>query len=60
VFFGWVLVRALSQQGFRVFAVPAPQLAAFAGVTAVLTLAASVLPAAWAGRRRILSAVAET
>jgi hypothetical protein len=29
-------------------------------VTAVLTLAASVLPAAWAGRRRILSAVAET
>ena len=59
VFFGWVLVRALSEQGFRVFALPAPQLAVFAGVTALLTLAASVLPAAWAGRRRVLSAIAE-
>jgi putative ABC transport system permease protein len=59
VFFGWVLVRALSEQGFRVFALPAPQLAMFAGVTAVLTLVASVLPAAWAGRRRILSAIAD-
>jgi putative ABC transport system permease protein len=59
VFFGWVLVRALSEQGFRVFALPASQLAVFAGVTALLTLAASVLPAAWAGRRRVLSAIAE-
>jgi putative ABC transport system permease protein len=59
VFFGWVLVRALSEQGFRVFALPAPQLAVFAGATAVLTLVASVLPAAWAGRRRILSAIAD-
>ena len=60
VFFGWVLVHALSEEGFRVFALPAGQLAAFAAVTAVLTLAAAVLPAAWAGHRRVLSAIADT
>jgi putative ABC transport system permease protein len=60
VFFGWVLVHALSEEGFRVFALPAAQLAAFAAVTAALTLLAAVLPAAWAGRRRVLSAIADT
>jgi putative ABC transport system permease protein len=59
VFFGWVLVHALSEEGFRVFALPAAQLAAFAAVTGVLTLAAAVLPAAWAARRRVLAAIAE-
>jgi len=60
VFSGWVLVHALSQEGFRVFALPAGQLALFAAVTAALTLAAAVLPAAWAGRRQVLAAIAET
>jgi putative ABC transport system permease protein len=60
VFSGWVLVHALSQEGFRVFVLPAGQLALFAAVTAALTLAAAVLPAAWAGRRQVLAAIAET
>ena len=60
VFFGWVLVHALSEEGFRVFALPTAQLAGFAAVTAALTLVAAVLPAAWAGRRRVLSAIAHT
>ncbi len=59
VFFGWVLVRALADDGFSVFALPATQLVAFAAVTGVLTLAAAVFPAAWAGRRHILSAIAD-
>ena len=60
VFFGWVLVHALSEEGFRVFALPTAQLVGFAAVTAALTLVAAVLPAAWAGRRRVLSAIAHT
>ncbi|HET6954410.1 MAG TPA: FtsX-like permease family protein [Acidimicrobiales bacterium] len=59
IFFGWVLVRALADQGFRVFALPTLQLAAFAAATGLLTLAAAVVPAAWAGRRRILAAIAD-
>ena len=59
VSFGWVLVRALADDGFSVFALPTTQLAAFTAVTALLTLAASVFPAAWAGRRHILSAIAD-
>ncbi len=59
VFFGWVLVRALADDGFSVFALPTTQLLAFAAVTGVLTLAAAVFPAAWAGRRRILSAIVD-
>ena len=59
VFFGWVLVRLLSDEGFSVFALPAGQLVLFTLVTAVLTLAAAVFPAAWAGRRQILSAIAD-
>ena len=59
VLFGWVLVRALADDGFQVFALPAAQLLAFAAITGVLTLAAAVLPAAWAGRRRILAAVVD-
>lgn len=59
VLFGWVLVRLLADEGFGVFALPAGQLAVFTAVTGVLTLAAAVLPAAWAGRRRILGAIAD-
>ena len=59
VLFGWVLVRLLADEGFGVFALPAGQLAVFTAVTGALTLAAAVLPAAWAGRRRILGAIAD-
>jgi putative ABC transport system permease protein len=60
VSFGWVLVRALADDGFSVFALPTTQLLAFAAVTGVLTLAAAVFPAAWAGRRHILSAIVDS
>lgn len=59
VFFGWVLVRALADEGFGVFALPTVQLLVFAAVTGVLTLAAAVFPAAWAGRRPILAAIVD-
>jgi putative ABC transport system permease protein len=59
VLFGWVLVRLLADEGFSVFALPALQLVAFTLVTGVLTLAAAVFPAAWAGRRRILTAIVD-
>jgi putative ABC transport system permease protein len=58
VLFGWVLVRALADQGFSVFDVPIRQLVLVTGVTGVLTLLAAVFPAVWAGRRRILAAIA--
>jgi hypothetical protein len=54
-----VLVRALADDGFSVFALPAAQLVVFAAVTGLLTLAGAALPAAWAGRRRILAAIAD-
>jgi putative ABC transport system permease protein len=57
--FGWVLVRALAEEGFGVFALPTAQLIGFALVTGLLTLAAAVFPAAWAGRRRILAAIGD-
>lgn len=59
VLFGWVLVRMLADEGFSAFALPVMQLLAFTALTGVLTLAAAVVPAVWAGRRRILSAIAD-
>jgi len=59
VAFGWVLVRALADEGFTVFALPWGPLALCAAVTGVLTLGAAVVPAAWAGRRRVLAALAD-
>jgi putative ABC transport system permease protein len=59
VFFGWVLVRMLRDEGFGVFALPAVQLVLFTLVTGVLTLGAAVVPAVWAGRRPVLSAIAD-
>ncbi len=60
VAFGWALVRALADEGFRVFALPAGQLALCAALTGVLTLVASVIPALWAGRRPVLTALADS
>ena len=47
VFFGWVLVRALADDGFSVFALPTTQLAVFTAVTAVLTRAGSGSGGSW-------------
>lgn len=58
VFFGWVIVTALAEQGLTAFRVPVAQLIVVTIVTALLTLLAAVLPAAWAGRRKILAAIA--
>ena len=55
---GGVVVRALRDEGFTTFAVPVPQLVGVALATAGLSLAAAVLPAAWAGRRPVLDAIA--
>lgn len=58
VFFGWVLIRNLGEEGIDVFSLPIGRLIGVTLVTAVLTLIAAVLPAAWAGRRPILAAIA--
>lgn len=58
VFFGWVLVSNMGDGGIDSFEVPFGQLALVTAVTLVLTLIASLLPAAWAGRRPILAAIA--
>jgi putative ABC transport system permease protein len=59
VFFGWVFVNALEDEGFSSFVVPVRELAVVTIVTGILTLLAAVFPAAWAGRRPILSAIAQ-
>ncbi|HEX8803830.1 MAG TPA: FtsX-like permease family protein, partial [Acidimicrobiales bacterium] len=58
VAFGWVLVKALADQGFSRFTVPVVQLAVVSLAMLALTLAAAVIPAIWAGRRNILAAIA--
>jgi putative ABC transport system permease protein len=58
IFFGWVLVNGLEEEGFTAFAVPIGSLIAVTLMTAVLTLGAAVIPAAWAGRRNVLAAIA--
>jgi putative ABC transport system permease protein len=58
IFFAWILVNGLEEEGFSAFAVPIGSLIAVTLVTAVLTLLAAVLPAAWAGRRNVLAAIA--
>jgi putative ABC transport system permease protein len=58
VVFGRVVVQALADEGFTTFAVPVEQLVGVALVTAALSLAASVFPAIWAGRRSVLEAIA--
>lgn len=58
IFFGWVLVTALKDEGFSAFAVPFTNLIVVTVVTGALTLLAAVFPAAWAGRRPILAAIA--
>jgi putative ABC transport system permease protein len=59
IFFGWVFVQALKDEGFSSFQVPIGPLVVVTIVTGVLTLLAAVFPAAWAGRRPILSAITQ-
>jgi putative ABC transport system permease protein len=59
IFFGWVFVNALKDEGFSSFVIPFRDLLIVTIVTAVLTLLAALFPAAWAGRRPILSAISQ-
>jgi putative ABC transport system permease protein len=57
IFFGYVIIQALEEEGFSTFQIPFLPLVLVTIVTALLTLLAAVFPAAWAGRRPILSAI---
>jgi putative ABC transport system permease protein len=58
VFFGWVLIRNMGDEGIDVFRLPIGTLIVVTIITLMLTLLAAILPAAWAGRRPILQAIA--
>jgi putative ABC transport system permease protein len=58
VFFGWTIVRALSSQGIREFALPAGQLVGFVLAAAVAGVLAAVLPGRRAARVDVLRAIA--
>lgn len=58
IFFGWSTIRALDEQGFRVFHVPIGVLVVIAVVAAVLGVVAAILPARRASKLDILRAIA--
>jgi putative ABC transport system permease protein len=58
VFFAWALVRALSTEGLRVFAVPPLQLAVIVVLAGVIGVLAAVLPARRAANLDVLQAIA--
>jgi len=58
VFFGWALVKALADDGLRVFAVPYGQLAIVVGVAGVIGVLAALLPARRAANLNVLDAIA--
>jgi hypothetical protein len=58
VFFGWIIVQALEEEGFSAFYVPGVSLAAVTAFTAALTFVAALVPAWWGARRPVLPAIA--
>lgn len=58
VFFGWSIVRALADQGARVFAVPPASLALIVALAALAGLLAALYPAYRASRLDVLDAIA--
>jgi putative ABC transport system permease protein len=58
IFFGWMLITNSGDEGIDAFSLPVVHLVILTIVTAFLTLGAAMLPAAWAGRRPILQAIA--
>jgi putative ABC transport system permease protein len=58
VFFGWAIVRALADQGARVFAVPFGNMVAIVVLAALAGLFAALYPAYRASRLDILDAIA--
>jgi putative ABC transport system permease protein len=59
IFFGWVLVQALEDEGFSSFVIPFGTLIFVTLVMGGLTLLAAVFPAWRAGRRPILTAITQ-
>ncbi|MDH4144484.1 MAG: FtsX-like permease family protein, partial [Acidimicrobiia bacterium] len=59
VFFGWVLIRALRDQGLESFSVPVPSLVVIVAIAAALGVAASIRPARRAARLDVLGAIAD-
>jgi len=55
--FGWLLVRALADDGLGVLAVPVPTLVVVVVLAAVAGVAAALLPAVRAGRLDVLDAI---
>ena len=58
LFFGWSIVHALADQGFKAFVVPTGSLLVVAVIAAVAGVAAAVLPARRAARLDVLGAIA--
>jgi putative ABC transport system permease protein len=57
VFFGWILVTALADEGIEVFALPGAQLVIFLVLAGFAGVLAAVLPARRAARMDVLRAV---
>ncbi len=58
LFFGWSIVHALADQGFKTFVVPTGSMVVVAVIAAVAGVAAAVLPARRAARLDVLGAIA--
>jgi hypothetical protein len=59
IFFGWVLVQALQDEGFSSFVIPFGTMITVTVIMGTLTLVAAVFPAWSAGRRPILKAITQ-
>jgi putative ABC transport system permease protein len=57
-FFGWAMIKALSDQGFKTFNVPIFQLAVIALLAGLFGVVAAVLPARRAAKLDVLKAIA--
>jgi putative ABC transport system permease protein len=57
VFFGWVLVRAMADEGISSLTIPVPSLAVVVVIAAVAGVLAAVVPARRAARMDVLQAV---
>jgi len=58
LFFGWSLVHALADEGFKAFVVPTGSLVIVAVIAAIAGVGAAVLPARRASRLDVLGAIA--
>jgi putative ABC transport system permease protein len=57
IFFGWALVRALTDQGLTVFSLPVAQLVVVVVIAGIAGVAAALLPARRAAKLNVLEAI---